>query len=332
MADTPPPGSACSTRPVTLQFFSVLLASLATCASPEPTHRSNGRPPVERPDPNAIVRDWLSSWPAGFGTGPVGADTGTGSAFLRLLFPSQDGGRNYGMNRPNLCRVLSEALCLMPDDLVQLMSPVSFDEDENGSTFGCDAIGLRLARILARTSMPRSPGPPDSAVGLSLVEADELLDELASYSQGSTSVAFSGSNGPSYTQSRDLRKARHQAVARLLHGLDPYETGLVVQVLLCRQPEAVFGLGLKKISDLSRIHTDRSRCRSRGRRASTRARGPSFHRTMAAWYPTLPVIFAQCADLRLACNAVEQGLGPDQLSVVNVGVKMEVRQRYSEPA
>lgn len=317
------PSSAPTTQPVSLQYFAQLLVVLAGLASPG-LAEYRGTQRVERSSPDDVVRAWLSFWPTGQGSGPVTAEKGSGAAFLRLLFPTHDGGRRLSLNEKTLCKVLGDIYCLFPDELEQLTSPTRFQESRGEDPAASEGIGIRLVRVLSRTEPLRPSGPNETFVGVSLVEADAILDQLAALCDCSTSVPVVTKEVP-MKGLRAFADRRRELIARLLHGLDPLETGLVVQALICREPEVVFGLGLSSPDTFFDRLSYPTASRTRNMSSASRTRGPDLYRTMAAWHPALPSVFAQCARIRLACEAVEQGRHTEQLaSSADIGVQVEV--------
>lgn len=220
------------------------------------------------------------------------------------------------------CNVLATACGLFPDEVDELKRETSFeDAGGDGPAAVFDGLGIRLAGILSRTSMNQI-----SYDSVSIVEADQILDKLASMCPWSTSVPNMAPPVPPQPGQPRRRtghfiEQRKSLVSRLLRGLSPLETGLFVQHVLCREPAPVYSLGLSSPSALAHSSAMHARERTRNKAALIRARGPSFASAMKAWHPRLPELFALGSQLPWAGQAIEEDRPLDH----DVGVPIEVR-------
>lgn len=226
------------------------------------------------------------------------------------------------MNRVIWCNVLATTFGLFPEEVDELKRETPFgDTGGDGPAAAFDGLGIRLAGILSRTSMDQT-----SYDSVSIVEADQILDQLVSMCPWSTSVPTMAPPVP--TQPAQPRRRtghftqqRKDLVNRLLRGLNPLETGLFVQHVLCREPDPVYRLGLSSPSAFAHSGSMHASGRLWNKATAIRARGPSFATAMKAWHPRLPELFALRSQLRLACQAIEE----DRLLDHDVGVQIEVR-------
>ncbi|GAA5927226.1 hypothetical protein JCM1841_004252 [Sporobolomyces salmonicolor] len=269
--------SALYSNPIPFSFFVELVSSLASCTAKRkgPT-KSNG--PSKQ---TQLVRAWINKIKEVHTRPDSPLPAGTMTLFFRVLFPEQGVRRRYGYQELTLARALEKYFRVPEGKFGQWSAP---SEGARSASTGC--LGAEVALWLDRKGKRR-----ESSGEMTLGRVDELLDELASYSEFSAPDVRELRARPAFRT-----RTTSSILYDLLSSLNSAETALMIQLIL------------RDISPLLYPPPSASGDISLSRYCTTAYDRVDPYMAMREWHKGMPSLYRAVADLDYVAQVTEEAM------------------------
>ncbi|GAA5862001.1 hypothetical protein JCM1840_006904 [Sporobolomyces johnsonii] len=265
-------------NPIPFSFFSKLVSNLSSCTAKRKRETKSAGPSRQA----KYVQDWINEIKKVHARPDSPLPHGTVTLFFRLLFPEEGVRRRYGFQELKLARELEKYFGVAEGQFGRWAAP---SEGSRSESTGC--LGAEVALWMDRKGKGREP----SGETITLGRVDELLEELASYSDYSARDVQK-----LRARSADRRRPTSSILYDLLSPLNSAETALVIQLIL------------RDLSPLLYPPPSASGDIALGRYCTTAYDRIEPHMAMREWNKGMPSLYKSVADLDYVAQVTEAAM------------------------